>query len=56
MNHFRGALMLLAASVASWRGWKIHTGHIALLAYGLGVLALGLAIWHLTRKPDQPRV
>jgi hypothetical protein len=56
MNQFRGLLMLLAAGIAFWRGWKIHTGHTALLGYGLGVLALGLAIWHLTRKPDRPRV
>jgi hypothetical protein len=56
MNHFRGVLMLLAAGVAFWRGWKLHAGHMALLAYGLGVLALALAVWHLTRKPDRPRV
>ncbi|HEX4757056.1 MAG TPA: hypothetical protein VH308_03705 [Terracidiphilus sp.] len=56
MNHFRGILMLVAAGIAFWRGWKIHTGHVALLAYGLGALAVGLAIWHLTRKPDLPRV
>jgi hypothetical protein len=55
MNQFRGVLMLLAAGVAFWRGWKIHTGHTALLAYGLGALAVGLAIWHITRKPDRPR-
>ena len=29
--------MLLAAGVAFWRGWKIHTGNTALLAYGLGI-------------------
>jgi hypothetical protein len=56
MNHIRGALMLLAAGVAFWRGWKIHTGHTALLAYSLGSLALGLAIWHFTRKADRPHV
>lgn len=48
--------MLVAAGVAFWRGWKLHTGHEALVAYGLGALAVGLAIWHLTRKPDLPRV
>lgn len=48
--------MLMAAAVAIWRGWKIHSGNTALLAYGLGVLALGLAVWHLTRKADKPRV
>jgi hypothetical protein len=55
MNQVRGVLMLLAAGIAFWRGWKIHTGHVALLAYTLGALALGLALWHLTRKPDRPR-
>lgn len=48
--------MLLAAGVAFWRGWKIHSGNMALLAYTLGILALALAVWHLTRKPDKPRV
>ena len=50
MNRFRGIMMLVAAGIAIYRGWKIHTGHTALLAYGLGALALGLGIWHLTRK------
>ena len=50
MNHFRGLLMLVAAAIAFYKGWMIHTGQRALLAYGLGVLAVGLAIWHLTRK------
>jgi hypothetical protein len=53
MNRFRGILMLIAAGIALWRGWKIHTGEYAMMAYGLGALALGLAIWHLTRKPDR---
>jgi uncharacterized membrane protein len=55
MNHVRGFVMLLAAGFAVWRGWKIHTGTYAWMAYGLAVLALALAIWHLTRKPDAPR-
>lgn len=48
MQPFRGLLMLVAAGVAFYRGWKIHTGREALVAFGLGVLALGLAVWHLT--------
>jgi hypothetical protein len=56
MNQFRGVLMLLAAGVAYWRGWQIHVGHNALLAYALSAVALGLAVWHFTRKPDKPRV
>ena len=56
MNQFRGLLMLVAAGIAFWRGWKIHTGHVAVLGYALGVVALGLAMWHLTRKADKQRV
>jgi hypothetical protein len=55
MNRVRGIMMLLAAGIAIYRGWKIHTGHHALMAYGLGALALCLALWHLTRKePGRP--
>jgi hypothetical protein len=56
MNHFRGLLMLVASAVAFYKGWKIHHGQSALLGYALGVLALGLAIWHLTRPAPQPRM
>ena len=49
VNPVRGALMALAACVAFWRGWQIHTGRVALLAYALGVAALGLAMWHFRR-------
>jgi hypothetical protein len=55
MNRFRGILMLVAAGIALWRGWKIHTGQYAVWAYGLGVVALGLAVWHLTRRADGRR-
>ena len=47
--------MLVAAALAVWKGWQIHRGETAVLAYGLGALALALAIWHLTRKPPQAR-
>ena len=47
---------MLAAGVAFWKGWQIHRGHAALLAYGLGALALALAVWHLTRKAPRRRV
>jgi hypothetical protein len=55
MNRARGVLMLVAAGVAVWRGWIIHTGSHAWMAYGLGALALALAVWHLTRKADSRR-
>jgi len=56
MNLFRGILMLALGAFALYRGWTIHTGQNAWLAYGLGVLALGLGIWRLTRRPDKPLV
>jgi hypothetical protein len=53
MNSMRGFLMLLAAGFAAWKGWRIHSGPHAPLqmwtAFGLAALALGLAVWHLTR-------
>lgn len=56
MNHVRGLLMVMAAAVAVWRGWKIHTGGRAWMAYGLAALALALAVWHLRRPSDARRV
>jgi hypothetical protein len=50
MNHVRGFVMLLAAGFAVWKGWKIHSGPHAWMAYGLAVAALALAVWHLTRR------
>jgi len=47
--------MLIAAAVALWKGWQIHRGETAVLAYGLGALALALGVWHLTRKAPRPR-
>jgi hypothetical protein len=48
--------MLLAAMVAVWKGWQIHHGETAVLAYGLGAIALAMAVWHLTRKPPATRL
>jgi len=55
MSHVRGFLMLLAAGFAFWRGWRIHSGSYAWMAYGLGIAALALAVWHLTRQADKRR-
>ena len=55
MSHVRGTLMLVAAAIAFYRGWRIHTGQLAWIAYGLGLLALALALWHLLRPPPAPR-
>jgi uncharacterized membrane protein HdeD (DUF308 family) len=54
MTHFRGIMLLAAGCLALHQGWKIHTGDQALWAYGLGVLAIAVGVWRLTRNPDQP--
>jgi len=56
MNRVRGVLMLVASVFAFYKGWKIHHGPTSLLGYGLGVMAFGLAIFHLTRAADQRRL
>ena len=48
--------MLLAAALAMWKGWQIHQGKPAVVAYVLAVLALAMAVWHLTRKAPPPRI
>ena len=54
MEKMRGVLMLAAAVLAGWKAWTIPTGPRHWGACALVVLALGMAIWHFTRKP-QPR-
>jgi hypothetical protein len=48
-------MMLLAAGLAFYKGWMIHSGRMAVLAYGLGVVALALAVWHLIQKTPRTR-
>jgi len=55
MNRARGVVLLAAGVLALWKGWMIHRGQMAVLAYMLGVLALALSIWHLTRRAAPPR-
>ena len=55
MDFARGIMMLMAAAFAFWRGFQLHRGEMALMAYGLGVLALALGIWHLTHRASQRR-
>ena len=51
----RGFIMILASGVALWKGWQIHHGRTAVLAYALAVLALAMGVWHLVRKAPGPR-
>jgi membrane protein YdbS with pleckstrin-like domain len=56
VNRIRGFVMLLASAVAAWKGWQIHHGERAMMAYALAALALAVGVWHLTRKAPLPRV
>jgi hypothetical protein len=55
VNRIRGIVMLIAAALAIAKGWQIHRGEMAVLAYGLGAMALVVGVWHLTRKASPPR-
>jgi hypothetical protein len=55
VDRFRGIVMLLAAALAMWRGWQLHRGEGAVIAYGLGLLALALGVWHLARRESVGR-
>lgn len=56
VNLGRGIMMLIAAALAFWKGFQIHRGEMAVMAYGLGALALVLGVWHLTRRTPQRRL
>lgn len=50
MNHMRGVLLLAAGCFALYRGWAIHHGPRLWWAVGLGLAAIALGLWRLTRK------
>lgn len=54
MNQVRGVIMLALGIFALYQGWTIHNGQRAILAYSVGVLAIAMGIWRLTRKPPKP--
>jgi hypothetical protein len=55
MNRIRGIVMLIAGFFALFEAWRELTGQRALFALLLGLAALALAAWHLTRKePKRP--
>ena len=50
MGVTRGVILILCGVVAIWRGWMLHGSGRAWSLYGLGVLALALGAWQLTRR------
>jgi hypothetical protein len=55
MHFVRGIFMLAAAAIVFWKAWEIHHGPQFWLACALGVVALGMAVWHFTRQPEPPK-
>lgn len=53
MNQVRGVIMILLGGFVLYQGWILHTGRRALLAYVLGVVAVAVGTWRLTRKPPE---
>jgi hypothetical protein len=56
MNAVRGILLFGLGVFALYKGWLIHTGQKAWLAYGLGLVAIALGIWRLLRRENKPLV
>jgi hypothetical protein len=56
MSPVRGIMMLIASGFAFYQGWKMPPGRHAALAFGLGTLALGLAVWHLAQARKSSRI
>jgi cytochrome c biogenesis protein CcdA len=54
MNAVRGILYFGLGVFALYKGWTIHTGEKAWLAYLLGLAAIVLGVWRLLRRPDKP--
>ena len=50
MSPFRGVVMIAAAGVAFYLGWKRLAGREAFVAFSLGAAALGLGVWHLDAR------
>lgn len=49
MNAVRGIILFGMGVFAIYEGWRIHVGERAWLAYALGVVAIALGVWRLTR-------
>ncbi len=56
MNYFRGFVLLAAGCLAFYEAWRFRTGDRAFWALGLGLAAIGIGIWRITRKPDRPQL
>jgi hypothetical protein len=55
LEKFRGVILIVVSCLAFYKAWVFHTGPYAMLGSAVGVLALGVGIYRLTRKPAAPR-
>ena len=53
MEKVRGILMVGVGAFALIRGLILHNGKNAWFLIVLGVIAVALGVWHLTRKPPR---
>ena len=55
MGPFRGVILILFGVLALYRGYTLHAGQRAWIAYALGGAALALGAWHIIRKAPPRR-
>jgi hypothetical protein len=55
MDVLRGILMIAVGGFALYRGLLFHAQRNSWAAIALGLLAIALGVWRLTRKPPQLR-
>ena len=55
MEPFRGVILILFGVLALYRGYTLHAGQRAWIAYALGGAALALGAWHIIRKAPPRR-
>jgi hypothetical protein len=56
MGPLRGVILIVFGLLALYRGWTLHTGRTALLAYALGVISLAIGAWRIAHKPQRPQI
>ncbi len=52
MAQRRGLVLIVLGILALYRAYTLHGGPHTLLAVVLGVVALALGAWHMTRKAE----
>jgi hypothetical protein len=56
MDVLRGVLMVAVGAFALYRGVLTHAGKNSWMAIGLGLVAMALGVWRLTRKAPAARL